>query len=232
MKKIVLMGDSIRLGYDVLVRDAFRGVAEVYFPSDNCCFAAHTLRWMDSWKDAMRCGDDVDAVHWNAGLWDNLRQFDEEPFCTPEIYAYFMERVCRRMEKLYPRAKKIFATSTPVLEERFEQPQVMFRRNSDVEIFNEAALKVVTAFGHEVNDLHAVMAQMPPEYHSDAVHFYTRGGTEVISRQVCAVLEQALDVTAAPPPIDKWYDQTDCYEGLAWLKRRVRGMSATATLGT
>ena len=32
MKKIVLIGDSIRLGYEAYVRSAFQGIAEVYAP--------------------------------------------------------------------------------------------------------------------------------------------------------------------------------------------------------
>ena len=32
MKKIVLIGDSIRMGYDKYVKMALEGVAEVYYP--------------------------------------------------------------------------------------------------------------------------------------------------------------------------------------------------------
>jgi len=35
MKKIVLIGDSIRLGYETYVKEALAGVAEVFSPKEN-----------------------------------------------------------------------------------------------------------------------------------------------------------------------------------------------------
>ena len=69
MKKIVLIGDSIRKGYDRYTKMALEDVAEVYYPEENCRFAAYTLRHLPDWKDQFNSGDDVDCVHWNAGLW-------------------------------------------------------------------------------------------------------------------------------------------------------------------
>lgn len=43
MKKVFLLGDSIRKGYDKYVERAFEGKASVYYPEDNCRFAAYTL---------------------------------------------------------------------------------------------------------------------------------------------------------------------------------------------
>ena len=45
MKKIVLIGDSIRMGYDKYVKEALDGVADVYYPGENCRFAQYTLRF-------------------------------------------------------------------------------------------------------------------------------------------------------------------------------------------
>ena len=44
MERIFLLGDSVRMGYDRAVRDHFAGRAEVYYPRDNCRFAAYLLR--------------------------------------------------------------------------------------------------------------------------------------------------------------------------------------------
>ena len=115
MKKIVLLGDSIRRGYDSYTKMAFKDVAEVYYPEDNCRFAAYTLRHLPDWKNNFGCGDDVDCVHWNAGLWDCLVLASDGEHVTPiDIYKYYIERVCVAIEKLFPSAKVIFATSTPV----------------------------------------------------------------------------------------------------------------------
>ena len=50
MKKIVLLGDSIRLGYEAYVREALSGVAEIYAPTENCRFAQYFFRYAHEWK--------------------------------------------------------------------------------------------------------------------------------------------------------------------------------------
>ncbi|MGM0879614.1 MAG: hypothetical protein ACQEXQ_01060 [Bacillota bacterium] len=49
MKKVLLMGDSIRMGYEPLVREALRGKAEVVAPEENGRFAKHTLWGVNLW---------------------------------------------------------------------------------------------------------------------------------------------------------------------------------------
>ena len=39
MKKVVLLGDSIRMNYCKYVKSKLEGIAEVYYPDDNCRFA-------------------------------------------------------------------------------------------------------------------------------------------------------------------------------------------------
>jgi hypothetical protein len=62
MKKIVLLGDSIRGGYDKYVKHAFCGIAEVYYPKENCRFASYILRHLPDWKRDFDCGDDVEKA--------------------------------------------------------------------------------------------------------------------------------------------------------------------------
>ena len=72
--KILLIGDSIRKGYDEYIRMVFDGIAEVYYHDENSRFTTYIIRQLYEWKSLIGCGDDVDLVHWNAGLWDDLRQ--------------------------------------------------------------------------------------------------------------------------------------------------------------
>ncbi len=189
MKKIVLLGDSIRRGYDRYTRMAFEGEAKVYYPDDNCRFAPYFLRYLNEWKNGFGCGDDVDCVHWNVGLWDTLRADDGECFVPLEIYKYYIDRICRYLKMLYPKAKVIFATSTPVQEELFTG----FKRyNKDVELYNAAAVEICKKHGFEINDLYALTSAAPKEYHSDLTHFYTKEGTELITNQVVSYIEKAI----------------------------------------
>ena len=68
MKKIILIGDSIRLGYDKYVKDALARVAEVSYPDDSARFSEYTLRYLSDWKHDNKWGSDIDLVHWNTGL--------------------------------------------------------------------------------------------------------------------------------------------------------------------
>lgn len=233
MKKMVLLGDSIRLGYDVLVREAYRDKAQVYFPRDNSCFAAFALRFLHEWKSEMNCGDDVDLVHWNVGAWDTLILYEDGPLTPIDVYQDYLDRLCRRIQVLFPKAKMIFATTTPMREELFLTPKIAMRYNKDIERYNEAAIAVVSRYGCVINDLYGLMKDKPDDYHSDVAHYYTKKGAEVLTRQVCSAIDSVLDLKAAEVNLDSWFAQTHCYDGMAWLSRRAQGIQEQQTiLGT
>ncbi len=194
MKKILLIGDSIRRGYDTVVKEAFKDVAEVYFPEENCRFAQYILRHLGDWKAHFGLGDDVDLVHWNCGLWDTLELFEDGTLTPLPFYENFIERICRQMKILFPKAKFIFATSTPVLEEGYLNPQVNTRHNSETQKFNKAAIEIVKRHGHIVNDLYKLMDGVPKSYYSDMTHFYTPEGTKRISSKVITTIAECLDI--------------------------------------
>ena len=50
MKKVVLLGDSIRMNYCKYVKSKLEGIAEVYYPDDNCRFAQNLLRFAHEYK--------------------------------------------------------------------------------------------------------------------------------------------------------------------------------------
>ena len=194
MKNLLLIGDSIRMGYDKSVKKTLDGKANVIFSSENCRFAAYVLRYLHDYFDGL-AGEDIDVIHWNAGLWDSLRMFEEAPQTPPEIYAYYIERICQRIKKLCPNARVIFATSTKVQSEKMDKN---FKRyNEDIEKYNEIAIKIVTKYGFLVNDLYALSAALPEEAHSDPVHYYTPMGTEAFTNQVLSFVTPALDIDEA-----------------------------------
>lgn len=189
MKNILLIGDSIRMGYDKSVKSTLQGKANVYFPEENCRFASYVLRYLHEYQRLLGEAP-VDVVHWNAGLWDCLRLFGEEPHTPIEIYTYYIERICIRIKKLFPGAQVIFATSTSVQSELMRSD---FKRyNHEIEAYNAAAVQVVSRYGFQVNDLYGVSTTLPPEAHSDAVHYYTPMGTKAFTEQVLSYLLPAI----------------------------------------
>lgn len=192
MKNLLLLGDSIRIGYDKSVQKTLEGKANVLYPKVNCGFAAYLLRYFHEYLEGVK-GEDIDVVHWNAGLWDCLRLFEEEPHTPIDVYAYYIERLCIRIKKLCPNAKMIFATSTKVISEKMDKN---FKRyNEEIEKYNEVAVNIVKKYGAEINDLYALSVTLPEEVHSDAVHYYTSEGTRAFTNQVLSCVAPALGIT-------------------------------------
>ena len=192
MKNLLLVGDSIRMGYDKAVAKTLEGKVNVYFPEENCRFASYVLRYLHEYKTLVKDGK-VDVLHWNAGLWDCLRLFEEEPHTPIEVYAYYIDRICVRIKKVFPEAKVIFATSTSVQSEKMSKH---FKRyNEEIEEYNRAAVEVVKKHGFAINDLYPVSTSLPETAHSDPVHYYTAMGTKAFADQVLSYVVPALGIT-------------------------------------
>lgn len=195
MKKIILIGDSIRLGYQNYVKEGLKEVAEVFSPEENCRFAQYVLRFLREWKHKWNVGEDIDLVHWNVGLWDVLRLFGEDTFTTPEYYEEALKRIVRQMQKFFPNAKLVFATSTAVIEKGYKDKDFC-RFNSDIEKFNEIAVRTLRPLGVGINDLYEITKGIPESYHSDMTHFRTKEGTKIIGDRILQVICKNLDISA------------------------------------
>ena len=192
MKNVILIGDSIRMGYDKYIKDALAGTAEVYYPSENCRFAEYVLRYAHEWKKNDGWSQDADIVHWNAGLWDVLELFGDAPMTSPQYYAEAIARIDKRLRMLFPRAKMVFATSTAVLEEKMSEN--FKRHNSIIEQYNKIAVEALAGTDTQINDLYAVTHNCPEDWHSDAVHYYTDAGRKAIGGRVLSVICRNLDI--------------------------------------
>lgn len=199
MKKVVLIGDSIRMGYCKYVKAALEGVAEVYYSNENGRFAANVLRFAHAWKEEGGWPDDVDLVHWNAGLWDVIHLFGDEAISTPEYYANVIPRVDKRLRMLFPKAKMVFATSTSVIENFTGYAS---RTNEEIEQYNAIALKALAETDTIVNDLYAVSRAVDPSVHSDNVHYNTDEGRRILGGKVLAVICNELGIDAADVKLD------------------------------
>ncbi len=209
MKKILLFGDSIRMGYDEYVRESFEGLATVFFPAENCTFTVNYLRNLHNWVEH-RDLYDADVVHFNAGLWDTVRIYGDEPLVKLDAYTDNIGRIIDRMHFLFPNATLIFATSTPGLEDEYIS-DFETRRNSDVEKYNAAAVEVCKQKGVIVNDLYTLLKDCPESFHSDQTHFYTAEATERIGSRVNAFLCEALgiDASSLTVPDKEKYERRD-----------------------
>lgn len=193
MKKILLLGDSIRMGYDRYVKERMEPLARVFYPEENCRFAAYMLRNIHNWASQLHTGHDLDAVHWAVGHWDTVRIYGDECLTTPEQYRDTLRRIAERIRFLFPQAKQVFALAPPVLEEGYIEEFEM-RYNADVRRYNDIARETLEPMGVIINDLYAPLADKPDSYHSDQSHYYTAEATVLLGDQVSGLLCDLLDL--------------------------------------
>ena len=192
MKNILLIGDSIRLGYDEYVKESMKNVANVYFPKQNCMSSPVVLRTLHSWADDLKVYD-ADVVHFNVGHWDTVRIYGDEPLTKLEVYVDNVKRIVNRIRFLFPNAKIIFATSTPVCQDEYIQ-EFETRRNSDIERYNDAVCKELREMDVIINDLYTTIKGVPRSYFSDQTHYYTADATELLGGQVIRTICEVLDI--------------------------------------
>lgn len=181
MKKVTLLGDSIRLlGYGMKVPELLGEEYEVFQPEDNCRFVKYTLRMLFDFK-AQIAGSDV--IHWNNGLWDiPTALFDDgEPFTGEAEYVENMLRVAKELKKLGKRV--IFATTTPV---HYEFP---YNDNNMIKRYNDLIVPKLQEMGIEINDLHATVMQDLYKYiGADQIHL-SEEGIAICSQQVVQAIK-------------------------------------------
>lgn len=182
MKKIALLGDSIRqIGYGPLV-PALLPDCTVVQPEDNCRFSKYTLRGVIvEWAELI---EGCDVIHWNNGLWD-VSDDGEGVFTSPEEYVETMLRIARILKK---HAKHvIFATTTPVRLTNLTQD------NERIEQYNRLIVPVLLEHGIEINDLHELVRQDVQAYirPDDKIHL-TQIGAELCAKQVASAIRACL----------------------------------------
>ena len=176
-KKIVLLGDSIRLGYGQLVPGMLGEDYEVWQSADNCRFAKYTLRMLFDEAENIK---GAHVIHWNNGLWDATELFDDGTFSTEEEYVENMLRIARLLQKITPNV--IFATITPT------HPEYPYTRNDKIDRFNELIVPKLKDMGVAINDLNSLVKLHIEEYISpDMIHPNETGFTACAKQVVNAI---------------------------------------------
>ncbi|MBR5523913.1 MAG: hypothetical protein IKU51_01420 [Clostridia bacterium] len=195
MEKILLLGDSIRMGYQKDVQELLAGEYEVVCPDDNGRFAAYTL-WQAN--QMFKHFGPFSAVHFNNGYWDmNVEAPMTEPIHPVEEYKNFLRRIvalCRQQG-----ARVVFATTVPILEagaagDNTGVQGTINYSNEWVKTYNAAALEVMEALAVPVNDLYALCMEDERRYKcEDLLHLSAEGSrrcAEQVADAVRAVLAE------------------------------------------
>lgn len=188
-KTVVLIGDSIRLGYENGVRALLGDKATVISPKENGGTSSNVLAHLNEWMVAHQ----PDIVHLNCGLHDIKRPFDTQILQTPlEVYEENLHIILSRLQN-ETNAKIVFALTTPVSYARHHTNKDFDRYEEDVQKVNELARAVTGELDIPINDLYNVVMQAGRDdiLLPDGVH-YNLQGYALLAQQVAAVIQPLL----------------------------------------
>ncbi len=178
--KVTLLGDSIRQQYCPKVKEMLGDAFEVWAPEDNCRFAKYTLRGLFDWAVNME-GSEI--VHWNNGLWDLCRLFDDGTFTNDAEYAENILRIADILQKRH--RVVIFATTTPV---RYTN---VFNNNEDIDRINKLIVPLLEERGVIINDLNSLLRSDPDRYIcNDTIHL-SEEAIDICAVQVADYIREA-----------------------------------------
>ena len=181
LPRVLLIGDSISMGYTLAVRELLAGKANVHRPPTNCGPTIRGLEQIDAWLGDGRW----DVIHFNFGLHDLKIMEDGKHQVALDQYEKNLRQLVERMQKT--KAKLIWCSTTPVPES--SSPP---RHNADVLAYNAAAKKIMDEQGLAIDDLYAfALPQLAKIQLPNNVHFSPEG-SKVLARQVAESIEKAI----------------------------------------
>ncbi|MCB9320955.1 MAG: SGNH/GDSL hydrolase family protein [Lewinellaceae bacterium] len=176
--KILIVGDSISLGYTPYVREDLQGIAEVYHNRGN---AQHTGTGLDSIETWIGTKD-WDIIQFNWGLWDLCYRHPDSKTqgnrdkvhgtITYELedYGKNLDSIVQWM-KAKSDAKLIFVTTTYVPEDEAGRYQ------EDAIRYNQLAKRIMEENGVVINDIYEASRRIHRQYGKDSgdVHYLPEG---------------------------------------------------------
>lgn len=195
--RVVLIGDSIRMGYAPAVAARLEGVAEVISPAENGGDSGNVLAHLEEWVVRQK----PTIVHLNCGLHD-LRRPRGGDGHEVELDRY-QENLRRIVVRIRERtgAHLIFAATTPILDDRHAARGLEFdRTEADVRAYNAAARSVMFAAGVPIHDLHWLVDKHGAEtmLDRDGTHF-TPEANERLAEAVADVVRRYLTIARYRP---------------------------------
>lgn len=195
---VLILGDSISIGYTLEVRERLKGRANVFRPAKsdgsapiNCRHTTYSLKFIDDW---LAMAPKWKVIHFNWGLHDLARINPQTKQSGPELpsqvpLSEYGDALQQLVDKLKATgARLIFASTTT-----FPPGVTPCRLPEDVEKYNATAREVMRRNGVEINDLHAFTKDRLVELQRPVNVHFTESGSKVIAKEVAASIARALD---------------------------------------
>lgn len=181
LPRVLLIGDSISIGYTLPVRELLKGKANVHRIPDNGGPTTNGLKNLDEWLAGK-----WDVIHFNFGLHD-LKIGDGGSRQVPlEQYEQNLRAIVDRLNKTG--ARLVWASTTPVPDAEVSPP----RQNADVVAYNLAAGRIMKETGVSIDDLYGLVLPRLKSWQIPAnVHFNTEG-YQALGERVAAAIAAEL----------------------------------------
>ncbi|MFM7180867.1 MAG: SGNH/GDSL hydrolase family protein [Verrucomicrobiales bacterium] len=191
LPNVLILGDSISIGYTLETRKLLAGKANVFRPvrkdgkgPENCGDTPMGLAGLDKWLGDRKWA----VIHFNWGLWDlcyrhpdsksqgNRDKVKGKVSTKPEDYEKNLEKLVARLKATG--AKLIWANTTLVPEGEAG------RFVGDDEKYNAIARKVMERNGIPINDLHAMTKAFPADHFTGPgdVHFTNQASAKLAAK--------------------------------------------------
>ncbi len=190
LPRVLVIGDSISMGYTPPLRKLLQGQANVHRIPENGHATVDGLKNLDKWLGDTKW----DLIHFNFGLHD-LKKLDEngKAVSSPELGEYnvsveeYEQNLHTIVKKLQATgAKLVWRNTTPV------PAGTAFRAEGDEIRYNEAAKRVMEEFKIPIDDHWKFVKKHPKLQRPRNVHF-TGKGSQALAEQAAKVILKELE---------------------------------------
>ncbi len=182
LPRVLLIGDSISIGYTYPVRTLLAGKANLHRIPTNGGPTTRGLEEIDKWL----ADGKWDVIHFNWGLHDLRLMENGLHQVAIGDYEKNLRKLVARLKETG--AKLIWASTTPVPEGKLSPP----RRPEDVPRYNAVAAAVMRENGVAINDLYGFALPRLGEIQRPANVHFTEAGSVKLAEPVAAAILKAL----------------------------------------
>lgn len=184
LPRVLIIGDSISMGYTMPVRKLLKDKANVHRISENGGPTTNGIAKLEKWL-TVNGSRQWDVIHFNWGLHD-LKVTANGHQVSPEDYEKNLRQLVKQLKATG--ARLIWATTTPVPEGKLNPP----RKTEDVLQYNAIAHKIMASEGVAINDLFTACLPELKNWQRPANVHFTDKGSQALAGIVAAKIAAEL----------------------------------------
>jgi len=180
LPRVLLIGDSISIGYTLPTRKLLSGRANLHRIPTNGGPTTRGLQQIDQWLGDKKW----DVIHFNWGLHD-LKHIGGQKQVSLADYEKNLTKLVARLKRTG--AKLIWCSTTPV-----PQGGKPHRLDKDVQEYNAVAAKIMKANDIPTNDLYSFALERLDKIQRPRNAHFTPEGSKVLAGEVARQIEKVL----------------------------------------